>query len=335
MARRGVEPKPEWAVIPGAVRQAVAEMLGAQVRRAVREWGGYTPSPTYRLRLADGRRAFLKAVGPPPYDFALRPLLGELDAYHELPALVGDWMPAFYGATEVDGWHVLLLEDLGPKSAPPWNAALLRAVCRSYADFHLATLGADLPEWLPGPGDQIMGAGRLWRAAESREWRQAVAGLAGVHKAEALRWLEAAVPRLAEASLSVATLGPPHALLHRDTRSDNLRWVDGRLRLLDWPWAGRGVAEYDLAAFAETVAVEGGAEPEQVLAWYAERASVRPQAVDGALASLAGFFADQAWRPEIPGMPRLRPFQRRQLAVTLAWAAQRLRLPAPRWAAAL
>jgi hypothetical protein len=53
--------------------------------------------------------------------------------------------------------------------------------------------------------------------------------------------------------------------------------------------------------------------------------------LDAEVADLALYFADQAWRPDIPGLPRLRAFQRRQFRITLAWAARRLHLPPPTW----
>ena len=53
--------------------------------------------------------------------------------------------------------------------------------------------------------------------------------------------------------------------------------------------------------------------------------------VDAAVAGIAAYFADRAWRPPIPGVPRVRAFQRRQLKVSLAWAARLLDLPEPRW----
>jgi hypothetical protein len=33
----------------------------------------------------------------------------------------------------------------------------------------------------------------------------------------------------------------------------------------------------------------------------------------------------------MPGLPRIRSIQRRQLKATLAWAARRFLLPEPRW----
>ena len=70
MPRTGVEPKPPWSAVPPVVRRATEGLLAAEVRRAMRVWGGYSPTPTYRLRLADGRGVFFKGTGPSATDFA-------------------------------------------------------------------------------------------------------------------------------------------------------------------------------------------------------------------------------------------------------------------------
>jgi hypothetical protein len=105
--------------------------------------------------------------------------------------------------------------------------------------------------------------------------------------------------------------------------------------LLDWPHAGVGPSEYDLIEFAQSVQVEGGPTIDSVVGWYADVAPPRPAALDGASAALAGFFADHAPGEELPGLPRLRSFQRRQLKVVLPWAAARLGLPEPGWLSAV
>lgn len=53
--------------------------------------------------------------------------------------------------------------------------------------------------------------------------------------------------------------------------------------------------------------------------------------VPDAVSVLASYFAASAWQEEIPGLPRLRPFGRRQLDLTLPWAAWRLELPLRDW----
>lgn len=69
------EDKPRWGDVPLAVRQALERLLGASVRRAIRAWGGYGPTPTFRLRLSDDRRDV--AVGRAP-SVPFSPLLGRV-----------------------------------------------------------------------------------------------------------------------------------------------------------------------------------------------------------------------------------------------------------------
>lgn len=328
MARAGVEPKPTWQALPRSVRTAVQAAIGAPVRRAARIWGGYSPSPTFRLHLADGRRAFVKLAGPLDTEFARLAFRRELRVYDELGAVIRSWAPAVYGVFSDGDWQGLLLEDLGPATIPPWTASAARGVCRAYAEFHRATVDVALPDWVP-PADRYLARwATFWdQLAEAGGLDQTAALFAAPD--DARRWLDAALPALARCARALPEAAGPHALIHGDTRSDNLRLLDGRLRLFDWPHVAVAPPEFDLAAFAQSVTVDGGPTPEQIVAWYAEVASVRIEVVDAAVAAVAGYFAECAPGAPIPGLPRLRPFQRAQLGVTLAWAARRLGLPDP------
>jgi len=270
MARAGVEEKPRWRDVPPDVRRVVGETLGARVARALRVWGGYGPTPTFRLRLADGRGVFMKAVGPRDNEFSQDAFEREVRVYHDLRGALGSWAPAFYGHVDVGAWRVLLLEDLGPKSVPPWTPAAARGVSRAYADFHRSAMGMPLPSCAPAPGQYLVAEAHGWERMAEAKRLGSVAALAGIRSGEALSWLRSSAPTLLAAASRVVDAGPPHTLLHGDTRSDNLRWVRGRLILFDWPSVGTGPAEYDLAAFAQSVTVEGGPEPERIVDWYAE-----------------------------------------------------------------
>jgi aminoglycoside phosphotransferase (APT) family kinase protein len=137
-------------------------------------------------------------------------------------------------------------------------------------------------------------------------------------------------------AVGLQTAPRPHALLHADTRSDNLRIQSGtRLRVFDWPYACLGPPEFNLAAFVQSIWVEGGPDPETCLAWYAERLEVRTEVLDCSLAAVTGFFADRARMPPLPGLPRVRSFQRRQLKACLAWCASRLGFRPPDWTEAI
>lgn len=145
----GVEEKPRWLSVPEPVKQAIATALGSPVVRAMRAWGSYGPGPSYRVRLADGRRAFIKALWPESNDFQRNAFANELRAYDDLYHLIRPWAPEKLGVVEVSDWHVLLLEDVGPKTAPPWTRNAAQIVARGLAEFHSATAAGELPGWVP------------------------------------------------------------------------------------------------------------------------------------------------------------------------------------------
>ena len=55
-------PRTRWADAPDSIRTAVAEALGSAVVDHTDLHGGMSPGPAVRLRLADGRQSFVKAV---------------------------------------------------------------------------------------------------------------------------------------------------------------------------------------------------------------------------------------------------------------------------------
>lgn len=328
------EPKPTWSDVPDKVRRETERRLGSRVVRATIAYGGYAASATFRLRLANGKRAFFKAGYPPPAgSAAVFPVDREAKRYAALAPVVGDWMPRYFGSYRREKWHVLLMEDLGPATIPPWTAAKTRAAARSYARFHRSTLGAALPRWLPRT--QHAGFGGYWRRLAKLGELDGTASLAKKRADEAREWLDVAIPVLIARERDLASARRPFALLHFDTRSDNIRLVRDRLVMFDWPFACVGPAEFDTVAFAQAVAADAGPAPERVLAWYEELLPLRPREIDASLAGVAGLFAHRAWQPPLPGLPRLRSAQRRQLKASLAWAARRFDLPEPRWLAAV
>lgn len=320
--------------MPRAVKDEVATLLGSPVARAERVFGGFTPSATFRMRLRDGRRAFLKATYPLAKDSAvLWKLEEEQHIYETLGAYLRPWAPAYHGAVRAEGWHALVLEDLGPQTMPPWSLAKVRACARSYAAFHASTYGKPLPRRLSRIEHQDFAM--FWdRLASSGDLR-GTASLATRRADEAEEWLDVALPVLRAKSALLLKLRPPFSLMHFDTRSDNIRLQARLLRMFDWNFACVGPHELDVVAFAQTIAAEGGPEPERFVAEYDLLLPLRPVALEAALAGVAGYFADRAWRPAQPGLPRLRPWQRTQLTVMLAWCARHFDLPEPRWLAAI
>jgi hypothetical protein len=337
MSPIGAEPKPTWRSVPAVVRHRVEEVAGGRVRRAIRIWGGYAPSPTFRLILEGGARLIFKGSGPGPFEneHMSRALEAEERVYRGLANWIEPWAPAFCGSFREAQWHVLLLEDLGRASMPPWTRPAIQRAMAGYADFHRHTLGQDLPDWLSRTRHHAFAHTWSELAAQERGLEN-LAGLAGARGIEALEWTRSALPRMQAAAEALVSVGPPDALLHFDARSDNLRLQPGGgLRMFDWPYTCVGPPEFDVAGFAQSVKCEGGPDPDEVLEPYARRMPVREDAMNSAVAATAGYFAVQAWREPIPGLPRLRSVQRRQLKASLAWCARRLRLPTPDWLSAV
>lgn len=328
------EPKPAWSDVPEPVRREAERRLGSRVLRATRAYGGYAASATFHLLLANGRRAFFKAgYPPPPGSAAIFPIAREEKRYRALGPIAGRYMPKHYGSFRLQEWHVLLMEDLGPATMPPWSPRKARLAARSYARFHKMTLGADLPRWLPRR--QHVNFGASWRRLSKLGELHRTASLAGRRSDDALEWLDVSLPILIGHERDLAKARRPFALLHFDTRSDNVRLVGDRLVMFDWPFACVGPIEFDVAAFAQAVTAEGGPASERVLAWYEEVLPLRPREIDASLAGIAGYFAERAWLPPPRGLPRLRSIQRRQLKASFRWCATRFDLPEPRWLAAV
>ncbi len=328
------EPKPAWSEVPEGVRREVERRLGSRVVRATRAYGGYAASATFRIRLANGRRAFFKAgYPPPPGSAAIFPVDREEKRYAALSPIVGRWMPRYHGSFRRERWHVLLMEDLGPATVPPWSPRKARLAARSYAHFHRATIGAVLPRWLSR--DQHAHFGGYWQRLEKLGELDRPASLAGRRADEAREWIDVALPVLVAHERRLAKARRPFVLLHFDTRSDNIRLVGDRLVMFDWPFASVGPAEFDVVAFAQAIGVESRIRPERVLDWYEDVLPLRPHVVDASLAGIAGYFGDRAWRPPMEGLPRIRSIQRRQFKSCIAWCARRFDLAEPRWLAAV
>ena len=334
MSRTGAESKPPWSAVPRAIKDEVARLLGSPVARAERVYGGYAPSATFRMLLANGRRAFLKGVYPLTKDSGVKwDLENEERIYQECAPFMRPWAPEYLGGARADGWHVMVLEDVGPQTMPPWTPAKAKACARSYAAFHAHTYGKPLPRWLSRIEHHDFAP--FWDRLASSGELGATASLARRRADEAEEWLDVALPVLRAKSALLLKLRPPFAFMHFDTRSDNIRLQGKLLRMFDWNFACAGPIEFDVAAFAQSVAMEGGLEPERVVAEYDLVLPLRSVALEASIAGIAGYFADRAWRPPTSGLPRIRSVQRRQLKATLAWAARQFDLPAPHWLAAV
>ncbi len=298
----------EWAAVPEGVRASVAARAGSEVVSATSQRGGFSPALAARLVLADGRRAFVKAIGPDAApggtDFyrAEAAVAGALPDGYPAPRLLDHW--------EQEGWIVLLAEDAGGRPPRlPWEPDDLRLVLEGLT--RLAELGTPPPVAARPVADALDG-GRGWRRLAA-----APDGLAGLERLDP--WVPRHLDDLARWEARWADAASGDTLLHCDLRRDNILVTDRGAVFVDWPHASVGARWVDLCWLLPSVAMQGGPPPHEVFAGHPLSAGVADDDLVAVLAAFGGFMFHGATQPPPPGLPHLRAFQRAQGDPALAW----------------
>ncbi|WP_171652551.1 phosphotransferase [Paenibacillus foliorum] len=325
------EPKPFWTDTSIELRKEIESLVGSPIRKANRVFGGYGPSATFRLYLEDGRTIFAKGAGKGANLEIRKAIPLEESAYRNINA-IRPLSPAYLGSVIVNDWHLLLLEDLRKViKVPPWTDKLAVQAVHDIAQFHLRGMAEE------GEVEQIQTKGLTdnWQTIRNNPVEaDYFLGLFRQERSRAEAWLNDALDRLITAESELINPNQPWGLIHKDIRSDNLRFKDGKLVLFDWASVCRGPLILDVLFFFPSVTAEGGPTADFLLPVYKEvmdGEGVRfpAYAERAAAAAIAGFFASRAGKPPIPALPRLRKVQCLQLGPALEWAAKVLNLPQP------
>jgi aminoglycoside phosphotransferase (APT) family kinase protein len=306
-----------WADAPAWLRVEVEARLGGRVVQAVTQPSGFSPGLAARLRLADGRRAFVKAVGPEPNPDSPAMHRAEARAMAVLPRAAP--APRLLWSLDRDGWVALAFEDVaGTHPALPWRRDELGRVLGLVAG--LAALAPAPPE-LPPIAERLERSFVGWR-------RLAAAHAAGADDLAGLDpWAARHLDRLADLEAGWPAAAEGRTLVHGDLRADNLLLTPTRVVAVDWPSACAGAAWADLLLLLPSVAMQGGPDPEPAFAAHPAAAGADPRAVTTALAAWAGFLVGGSRLPPPPGLPTLRGFQLGQGRVALAWLRRRTGWP--------
>lgn len=214
---------------------------GSRGRVAVELRKRHKKSSVYRLVGAGLRGATVIAKQCPPETAAV-----ERVVYEEiLPKLDLGAVRCYGCVPERDGRCWLFLEDAGEGRISFHDTADRRLVASWFARLHVAAAGLPALERLPDRGPahyaaQVQ-AGRLELAKETGD------RLTTEHR-RALRELASLYERLTAEWERVAAFGAslPPTLIHRDLRRGNVRTRGGRVLVLDWEMAGRGVVAVDV-----------------------------------------------------------------------------------------
>jgi aminoglycoside phosphotransferase (APT) family kinase protein len=299
-----------WTAIPAHLRVTVERQLGGRVVAAVTQPGGFSPGVAARLRLDDGRRAFVKAVGDVNPQ---SPDIHRAEARIAAALPPGTPAPRLLGCIDADGSVILTLEDIeGRMPAMPWRAAQLDRVLAAMTD--LATGLTPAPFDAPEAVTRFATLGRGWRELA----KSGPAGAAGLDP-----WAATHLDELVALESDWAAAASGRSLVHADIRADNILLAPGRVVFVDWPWACLAAPWFDLVAMLPSVAMQGGPQPEEILVRHPLARGVDPAAITAVAAAFAGMFVWLAGRPDPPGLPTLRAFQRAQGTAALAWLHRR------------
>jgi hypothetical protein len=295
-----------WPDVPDEVRATVEAILGAPVVEATSQSGGFSPGTADRVRTADGRRAFVKAVSAALNEDSPRMHRREARVTAALPPEAP--APDLLGVHDDGDWVALVLEDIdGRHPVTPWSPDEMASV--------LATLDRMAGALTPTPLDDVPSAADLL-AKDFAGWRH----IAAEPPSDLEPWVAGRLEQLVDlADRGLAALDGD-TLVHLDVRADNLLLgPDGRVTLVDWPWASRGPAWLDRLLLLVNVRLYGAGGTHDMLLRCAADTSADPDDLVATLAGLAGFFLDASRQPPPKSIPTVRAFQRAQADAVLAW----------------
>lgn len=299
----------EWGTLPVAVRAAIESHLGSPVISATNQAGGFSPGLAARVRCADGARAFVKAAGsvlnpqtPGMYRDEIR-IAGALPSATPAPRLR-------YSYDDGD-WVALVFDEIdGAMPEMPWRPADVRLVLDGLVSLAHALTPAPISD-VPTITEKLGGPLRGYRR------------LADNPPDDLDPWERRHLSELAELGEQAVSVMGGDTLVHVDIRADNiLLGRDGQVHFVDWPHATLGAPWVDTAAFGLNLALYG-LDPEPFLAGNPLVADVDPWHITGLLAGLTGYFSEMGRRPDPPGLPTVREFQRAQAKSTMNWIRRR------------
>jgi len=288
--------------------------MGSAVVAAEDRPGGFSPGVAARLRLADGRRLFVKAVSASVNPESPKMHRAEARIAGALPPSVPS--PRFLWSYDDGDWVALAFEDIdGSPPILPWRTKELERVLDAVTELSRSLTPS--PVAAPPVGEVLGPLFTGWR-------REQQAAKGGGTPPGLDPWAVANLDRLVALEAVWEEAGQGHTLLHADLRADNLLLTGDRVYVVDWPHGCVGAGWIDLVCLLPSVAMQGGPPPWEMFEQHPVARGAEPQAVDSLVAALAGFFTWGSRQPAPPGLPTLRPFQAAQGRESLAWLRHRI-----------
>jgi aminoglycoside phosphotransferase len=277
----------QWWQVPERVRSAVEVSLGSSIVEAVTQEGGYSPGAAARVRLASGRRAFVKALSVDLHSPSAALYRNEAAVMPHLPPDLP--VPRLLDVHDDGEWVALVFEEVeGRHPETPWQQEQLDRVTAAIADLSAALDPSPWPS-TPTFADVNSGVMRAWR------------GLATSPPPDLDRSVRMMFDRLADDHVDLEEVVRGDALLHNDIRSDNILLTpDGQVVFVDWGMPCKGVVWLDLMMFAFTAAYQGGVDIDLMVRRHPLTRHVTENSIDVVVAAGYAAYRLLAQRPVDP-----------------------------------
>jgi Phosphotransferase enzyme family len=304
-----------WDALPSSILRSLEDRFRAEITEAVTQPGGFSPGIAVRVRLSDGRRAFVKAISGDPNPHSPEMHRREAQIARGLPVYAP--VPRFLFEVDDGEWIALAFQDVqGTHPALPWRDGEVRRVLRAISDLTLSLTPTPI-KLPPISAETFPFVG----------WRE----LRHDAKADLEPWARRHIAELIELESEWVSAASGQTLLHADLRADNILITSESVVFVDWPHACVGAAWIDLVFFLPSLAMQGGPKPWTIFEQHPLGDGAPPQRVDAIVAALAGFFLWRGSCPPPPGLPGLPAFARAQGVEALRWLRQRLYGHVDRW----
>jgi hypothetical protein len=273
-----------WDGLPVRVQVEVERIAGGPVVAAHNCPGGFSPGLASRLILADGRRAFVKAMDVEAWPDEATPHRVEATISAALPESVP--APRLLGTFDDGQWVVLAFEDIdGAEPRQPWNSTDLRRV--------MAALDQMTHALTPSPIRVPPDHPRLGGWAELASDSSCLAQLPAHYV-----WAAENLDRLIQLEQAGLAAAQGDTLVHFDLYPHNILLTPQRVFFVDWPHARLGNPAIDLILMLSSAAADG-IDPEPVLA---DRTASEQASIDTILAAHAGFLIAGGLSEAPPGL---------------------------------
>lgn len=331
------EAKPNWSDVPLSLVTEIEIILKSKIIKSEIVWGGYSPSASFHVILENKEEYFIKGTHPGQTAHGAEMMRQEISAYNNIPYLKGissHYIDSVSLGGEKD-WLLGIWKFIeGAEKCRPWTKDKITKIIRTLANLHQNTEYKDIKEHVSKAcetnhvSDFVLGTAG-WRKFTSIDKKNNFCALFE-NPDQGYAWLEEILPIFKNALDHLPNIKIKESLLHFDLRSDNILFdAKGDVRLLDWPDICWGPILFDLVGFFPSVQGESDLNCIDLMRIYQDISGLSFDEEDqfAVLASISGYFADNAYRNVPPALPRLRWIQKLQLDSCLDWAYKLGRIP--------